>query len=84
MAKQKRNKWPADETLDDLLKPMIDAGTLTEWCKQAGIHAFTLLRVRTGRTRPTTGTLTMVAIALKVPVERVRLAAERSLAARLL
>lgn len=71
-----------DETLEDLLRPILEKGELTAWAKKHDIRPMTLLRARRGWSIPTTGTLTLLAIALKLPVERVRLAAQRSLEAR--
>ena len=65
------------ETLDDLLPD-----GLTAWAARHGINAKSLYSARTGKTRPTTGFLTVLALALDVPVERVRKAAEASRAAK--
>lgn len=37
------------ETLDDLLRPLIDADRLTKWCREvAGLRPWTVLRLRRG------------------------------------
>ncbi|MEY4783688.1 MAG: hypothetical protein RIR41_1623, partial [Pseudomonadota bacterium] len=46
-------------TLDDLLRPLLDAERLTKWCEDvAGIRPWTLLRLRQGQgTRVHRGTV---------------------------
>lgn len=63
------------ETLDDLLRQVIDENRLTEWCRQAGIAPWTLLRLRTGRAvRVHTGTVRSIARKLRLLEQRVRAA----------
>lgn len=74
MAKRRR------ETLDDLLT--CHGVGLTAFAKAAGIPAFTLYRLREGLVeRPRIATLTAIAAALGIDVERVRAACAASRAA---
>lgn len=68
------------ETLDDLL--LRNGEAITAFAKRAGIPAFTMLRLRKGEIEtPRIATLTRLAEALKLDVERVRDACAASRAA---
>lgn len=70
------------ETVEDLLRPVLEARTLTAWCQEAGVRPWTILRWRKGvGGRVHTGTVLAVAQALGVPPARVRAAIEASRAA---
>lgn len=68
------------ETLDDLL--LHQGEPITAFAKRAGVPAFTLLRLRKGEIEtPRIATLTRLAAAFDVDVERIRAACEASRAA---
>lgn len=63
------------ETVDDLLRPVLDARRLTEWCQEVGIRPWTVLRLRRGiGGRVHAGTVAAIATKLRVPRERVEAA----------
>jgi len=67
------------ETLDDLLRDVIAAKRLTEWCGEVGIRPWTLLRLRQGKGgRVHAGTVAAIASKLRLPRERVQAAIEAS------
>ena len=71
------------ETLDDLLRNEIRAGTLTTFAHKAGLAPWTLLRLRTGKgTRVHQGTALAIADALGIDPARVRAAIVASRDAR--
>lgn len=74
------------ETLDDLLAVALRDGLgLTEWCSANGLDPRTVWRLRNGRVaKPHLGTVSMIAGALKVEVDRVRaaIAASRTAAGK--
>ena len=46
------------ETLDDLLRPILDANAFTAWClRDAGLRPWTVLRMRQGQGRAHRGTV---------------------------
>lgn len=70
------------ETLDDLLRPVLDAGRFTAWCEEAGLMPYTVLRLRRGKgTRTHAGTIAALAAKLRMPRERVAAAIANSRAA---
>lgn len=65
------------ETLDDLLRKVIDEGGLTDFCKRARISPWTLQRLRQGvGERTHRGTVLAIAAERGVPPERVEKAIE--------
>lgn len=70
----------ATETLDDLLRPVIDSEGLTSWAHKNYLHPFTLYRLRRGRWKraPHATTIRQIARGLRVSVERVEAAVKRS------
>jgi hypothetical protein len=76
-----RRKSEAPETLDDLLRAagIHDDEGVTAFALRAGITPRTLLRLRNGLVKkPHTGTVKLLALALRIGVERVRAAVESS------
>lgn len=70
---------PKCETLQELLTSRVPTEGLTEFAKRAGIDTKTLYRLREGvAKRPTRGVLTLLALALKVDLERVQAAVAAS------
>lgn len=72
MARRKR------ETLDDLLRPILDAERFTEWCDTNGMKPFTILRVRQGSSRASNGTIALLVAGLaaeKIVADRARVRA---------
>lgn len=70
------------ETLDDLLRDVLEARRFSLWCEEAGVYPWTVLRLRKGlgqRVHP--GTVAVLAAKLRVPRERVMAAIEASRAA---
>jgi hypothetical protein len=55
------------ETLDDLLRPILDADRFTSWCEDvAGIRPWTMLRLRQGTgSRTHKGTILAIVAGLK-------------------
>lgn len=71
------------ETLDDLLRPILDAERFTEWCAELGMRPWTVLRLRKGEgKRVHAGTVAAIAAKLRVPRERVEAAIAASRAAK--
>lgn len=70
------------ETVDDLLRPILDARRLTPWCKELGIRPWTILRWRKGEgSRVHAGTVAAVAGKLRITRERLLAAIAASRAA---
>lgn len=70
------------ETLDDLLRPILEADRFTAWCREAGLQPYTVLRLRNGiGTRTHAGTIAAIAMKLRVSRERVAAAIAASRAA---
>lgn len=66
-------------TLDDLLRPVLEAGEVTEFCERAGISPTTLRRMRNGEgTRNHRGTVLAIAAELGVSEAVVKKAIEAS------
>jgi len=66
------------ETLNDLLKKILEAGEIVAWCRRHGISRSSLNRARNGERRCTTGTILVLSRALHMKFERVKAAIEAS------
>lgn len=69
------------ETLDDLLRPVLEGDRFTAWCESAGLTPYTVLRLRQGKGKPHAGTVLALATKLRVPRARVARAINASRAA---
>ena len=55
------------ETLDDLLRPILDTDTFTAWClRDAGLRPWTVLRLRQGQGRAHRGTVLALEAGLRL------------------